>query len=215
MRKYLFAGLIILLPLILTIFLVVFLVNLFTYPFLDIVSQFLERFNIPLAKDVVPVLSRIVILLFLVFLIFVLGVLARWFFFKSFINLANTIFSRIPFVKSIFHVSKDIVDALFGGEGRKAFKYTTLVPFPMDHSHCIGFVSGEIPEECKKKVKEKLLPVFVPTAPHPISGYLLMVPEKILNKIDMTNEDAVKFTVSCGIIVPEEQKTHTNILDDV
>ena len=80
-----------------------------------------------------------------------------------------------------------------------------MVAFPSKDSYCVGFESGEIPEECQSKVKEKLKPVFVPTAPHPISGYLVMAKEKEVFSIDMKNEDAVKFTVSCGLILPGEK----------
>ncbi len=87
----------------------------------------------------------------------------------------------------------------------KAFTKTAMVAFPSKDSYCVGFESGEIPEECQSKVTEKLKPVFVPTAPHPISGYLVMAKEKEVFSIDMKNEDAVKFTVSCGLILPGEK----------
>nr|NGX29994.1 hypothetical protein [Candidatus Anoxychlamydiales bacterium] len=136
--------------------------------------------------------------------IFVLGVIARWFFFRSLINLMNKIFSKIPLVKTIYTSLKDIISS-FMKKGSKAFTKTAMVAFPSKDSYCVGFESGEIPEECQKKVKEKLKPVFVPTAPHPISGYLVMAIEKEVFSIDMKNEDAVKFTVSCGLILPGEK----------
>jgi len=98
-----------------------------------------------------------------------------------------------------------MVTSLLSIKKRKAFKCPVMVKFPSNKSSCIGFLSGEVPKECKK-VGIDLEPVFVPTAPHPISGYLIFVPKKEVKKIKMTNEEAVKFTVSCGVITPETIK---------
>lgn len=208
MKKYLIAGLIILIPILLTIMLFVFLVNLFTSPFLSIVVDFLTKFEntLPLLKNpaLLTFIARVIIIIFLCICIFLLGILARWFFFRSLINLTNKILSKIPFVKSIYKSLKDIITSFMAQE-RKAFIKTAMIAFPSKEVYCVGFESGEIPEECQNKVKEKLKPIFVPTAPHPISGYLVMVPEDKVYSIDMKNEDAVKFTVSCGLILPGEK----------
>ncbi|HEU64354.1 MAG TPA: DUF502 domain-containing protein [Chlamydiae bacterium] len=208
MKKYLIAGLIILLPLILTIMIFVFVIDLFTAPFLTMFIDFLSKYEqtLTLLKNptVITIFARILIIIMLIVFIFVLGVIARWFFFRSLINLMNKIFSKIPLVKTIYTSLKDIISS-FMKKGSKAFTKTAMVAFPSKDSYCVGFESGEIPEECQKKVKEKLKPVFVPTAPHPISGYLVMAIEKEVFSIDMKNEDAVKFTVSCGLILPGEK----------
>ena len=208
MKKHLIEGLIILLPLILTIMIFVFVIDLFTAPFLTMFIDFLSKYEqtLTLLKNptVITIFARILIIIMLIVFIFVLGVIARWFFFRSLINLMNKIFSKIPLVKTIYTSLKDIISS-FMKKGSKAFTKTAMVAFPSKDSYCVGFESGEIPEECQKKVKEKLKPVFVPTAPHPISGYLVMAIEKEVFSIDMKNEDAVKFTVSCGLILPGEK----------
>lgn len=208
MKKYLIAGLIILLPLILTIMIFVFVVDLFTAPFLTMFIDFLSRFEqtLPLLKNptFITIFARILIIIMLLVFIFLLGIIARWFFFRSLINLANKIISKIPFVKTIYKSLKDIISS-FVAQERKAFTKTAMVTFPSKDSYCVVFESGEIPIECQKKVKEKLKPVFIPTAPHPISGYLVMAKEDEVFSIDMKNEDAVKFTVSCGLIHPGQK----------
>ena len=208
MKKYLIAGLIILLPLILTIMIFIFVIDLFTAPFLTMFIDFLSKYEqtLTLLKNptVITIFARILIIIMLIVFIFVLGVIARWFFFRSLINLMNKIFSKIPLVKTIYTSLKDIISS-FMKKGSKAFTKTAMVAFPSKDSYCVGFESGEIPEECQRKVKDKLKPVFVPTAPHPISGYLVMAKEKEVFSIDMKNEDAVKFTVSCGLILPGEK----------
>lgn len=211
MRKHLFAGLIILLPLVLTIFLIHFIVNLFTHPFLDIATYFLSKFpnlySFLTDHNLLEPIAKIFILILLVIFIFILGIVARWFFFTTLLSITNAIFSKIPIVKSIYTTSKDVINALFPQKNKKkAFSKSVLVPFPSRESYTIGFVSGEVPECCQEKINSPLVSVFVPTAPHPISGFFMLFPASDVHDVDMTNEDSVKFIVSCGVILPVGKK---------
>ncbi len=118
----------------------------------------------------------------------------------------NAIVSKIPFVKTIFMITKEIVLAFANTGGRKVFKKPVLTPFPSKISNAIGFETGKVPKECQKHVKEPLKPIFIPTAPHPISGYLVMAKESRIHELKMSNEAAIKLTVSCGVIVPEDEE---------
>ena len=211
MKKYFITGLIILMPLMLTIFLFILLVDIFTSPFLDFFLKFLLKYQDTYTflqhTKIITFLARIIILVLLVISIFFLGVLARWFLFKTFINWFNKILSKIPIIKTIYKTSRDIMVGLFSTKkDKKAFRYPVMIPFPSKHGYCIGFQSGEVPPICMKKIKKELTSVFIPTAPHPISGYMLFIPNSDVKKIKMTNEEAVKYTVSCGLITPEEIK---------
>ena len=112
--------------------------------------------------------------------------------------------SQIPFIKTVYKVSRDIFSALFSSDGKKAFKHSVIVPFPFSPSYSLGFQAGEVAEEIQNKIKEPLVSVFMPTAPHPISGFLFFVPQKDAPKIAMTTEESVKFLVSCGMIGAKE-----------
>jgi len=202
MKKSFVTGLIILMPIILTILLFVFLIDLFTTPFLDMVEPWLAA-HINLDPTVISFIARIIILVLLFVAIFLLGLIARWFFIRPLIKWGNALMERIPVIKSIYKVTKDIISAFFSPEGRKAFNRPVMVPFPSEDSFCVGFYSGHVPKECLDKSKAELSPVFIPTAPHPISGYLVMVPKTDVSELKMSNEEAVKFTVSCGVVVPE------------
>jgi len=211
MKKYLLAGLAFLLPLVLTAWVIIFLLNLFTDPLLDIATYVLAKF--PNVYDFlnsyssVELIARICSLIMTCLFILFLGVIAQMFFINSLLLLGNAILCKIPFVKSIYKLCKDVINACFQSkEEKKAFKRSVMVPFPSEDSQCIGFVSGEVPKACQEKVKTPLVPVFVPTAPYPISGYFMLVPESKINEIDMTKEEALKFTVSCGVITPKRTK---------
>ena len=124
---------------------------------------------------------------------------------KNLIVWTNRLIFKIPFIKTVYKVSSDVFAALFSTDGKKAFKRPVMMPFPCRPNFCLGFQAGEVAEECQKLVKEPLVSVFVPTAPHPISGFLFLAPEKDVYPIDMSNEEVVKFLVSCGMIVPEKE----------
>ena len=209
MRKSFITGLIILLPIAVTFFLVSFILDIFTSPFLEVVTPFLDKFQdvFPFlaSKGISTFIARILIILLFFISIFLLGILGRWFLFRALLSFGNAVLMKIPLFKSIYHTTKDMVTSLLSIKERKAFKCPVMVKFPSNKSSCIGFLSGEVPKECKKAGID-LEPVFVPTAPHPISGYLIFVPKKEVKKIKMTNEEAVKFTVSCGVITPETIK---------
>lgn len=116
---------------------------------------------------------------------------------------------KIPFIRSIHHTVKDLIDAVVSIDERKAFVNPLMIPFPSDKSMALGFLSGSVPEECQKAIKKKLVPILMPTAPHPIAGYLVFVPEDKIYKVNLTNEDVIKFVLSCGVITPENPDLKT------
>ena len=211
MKKYFLTGLIILMPIALTLVIILFLIDFFTTPFISIVSNILNYLQTSLHFEIPSTLTlpitRILALILLFLFILLLGALTRSFIIKKLLEYGAKLLSRIPIIKTVYKVSKDIFSALFSSDGKKLFKYSVILPFPFSPSYALGFHSGEVAEEIQKKVKEPLLSIFMPTSPHPISGFLFFVPEKDAKKIAMSTEDSVKFLVSCGMINSQE-KTH-------
>jgi uncharacterized membrane protein len=115
----------------------------------------------------------------------------------------NNVLYKIPFINTVYKVSRDIFTAIFSSDGKKAFKRPVMIPFPCKPNFCLGFEAGQVAEECQQKVNVPLTSVFAPTAPHPISGFLFLIPTADVHSIDMSNEEVVKFLVSCGTILPE------------
>lgn len=208
MKKYFLTGLVVLLPIALTIIIVIFLVDFFTAPLVTVVDSILSRveitFHLEIPQQIVFPLTRIVSLFLLFFFILFLGFIAQGYIVRKFFDFSQKIISRIPLIKTIYKVSKEIFSALFSSDGKKAFKSPVIVPFPFSPSYALGFHAGEVAEEIQSKVKEPLISVFMPTSPHPISGFLFFVPEKDAPKIAMTKEESVKFLVSCGMLYSVE-----------
>lgn len=208
MKKYLLTGLLLFLPLFFTVLIILFLVDLFTSPILPLVEYLIGWMELK-NGFVIPghfylAIARVLSLALLLLFILVLGTFARIFFFREVIAIGQHLFEKIPFLKTIYRVSRDLIGALLTEKG-KAFQRPVLIPFPDYPSLSVGFISGEVPAECAAKVGKPLLPVFAPTVPHPISGFFLLVPAEEVSDLPMTNEETVKFLVSCGLIVPQHK----------
>ncbi|MCI5052233.1 MAG: DUF502 domain-containing protein [Simkaniaceae bacterium] len=210
MKKYFITGLVILLPLAVTIAIVVFIVNFLTNPFVGFVSNTLtdlgvinRGFLFMSPTQVIRYGSQLIILIGLVVFTLLLGMIARWFFFKSLIQLSDKILHRIPLVNKVYKTSQEIIKTLFSSD-KNSFRRVVMVPFPMKGSYVIGLVSKESPKMCSEKAGERLFSVLVPTTPNPTTGFLLMYRESEMIDLDMKPEEAIKYIVSCGVITPPE-----------
>lgn len=217
MKKYIFTGLITLLPVALTVLIINYFFDLFTDPFLGGVKNLLTSYtqaNEPALAHhdaILLFLSRVIVLILLFLLVLLLGFLGRKFFMDTLLSLTNKIFLRIPVVKTIYKMIKEITKATFSQE-EKTFKQTVLIPFPSSQTHALGFITGEVPPAIKKLVVNAEYAIFVPTSPHPISGFLLMAPKKQITEVDISTEDVFKFLLSCGMVQPGEEPKKTEPL---
>ena len=209
MRKYFFTGFVALLPLALTFIVARWLFNLFAAPLTGVTEAIIRSYEKTLGlslshhSTLVFFISQVLALILLLALIFFLGFCGQKFLIKTFQNIPERLFARIPLVRTIFRVSRDVTKAVFT-ENKKTFKETVLVPFPHNDALTVGFVTGETPEILKKGLPPADLVVFVPTAPQPTSGYVLFIPKKLVRSVDVSVEDAFKFLISCGVVHPHE-----------
>jgi len=209
MKKSFLTGLVILLPLAVTVAIVVFIVNFLTTPFVGAVSHFLMKFDIfhqevffMKPEHLIKYGSKILILICLFLFTLILGGVARWFFFRSLINLSDKLLHKIPLINKVYKTTQEIIKTLFSQE-KNSFQQVVMVPYPKNDSYVIGLVSRESPHSCSEHVGEKMYSVLVPTTPNPTTGFLLMYRESDIIKLDMKTEEAIKYIVSCGMITPE------------
>jgi uncharacterized membrane protein len=209
MKKHFITGLVILLPLVVTIAVVIFLVNFLTDPFIDGVSALLAKMHIInkgflfLSPDQLVRYGAKIIILILLFLFTVaLGIIARWFLINTFFRLGDKILHRIPVVNTVYKTTQDIINTLFVSD-KNSFKQVVMVPFPRPDVFVLGLIARDSPQICSQTAGEDLVSVFVPTTPNPTTGFLLMFKRADLIPIDMKPEDAIKYIVSCGVIIPE------------
>lgn len=208
MKKHFITGLVILLPLAVTVVILGFLVDLLTAPFMGVTEAILEQFSI--AKTGILFLTgaqvkyyggKILVLLALFAFTVFLGIIGRWFFFHWLFRVGDFILHKIPLVNKVYKTSQEVIKTIFASNAQ-SFKKVVMVPFPLNKAFCIGLVSSTAPKECKESANENLVSVFVPTTPNPTSGYLLMYREEDIIYLDMKVEDAIKLIISCGVIHP-------------
>jgi len=211
MKKYFITGLVILLPLAVTIALVIFIVNFLTQPFIGFVTEFLEGTNIVkrgflflTPEQLIRTTSQLLILISLFLFTILLGMFARWVFFKTIIHYSDEILHRIPLVNKVYKTSQEIIKTLFVTD-KSSFKQVVMVPYPKQGTYVLGLISRQSPEICSEGVGSKLYSVLIPTTPNPTTGFLIMYKEEEIIFLDMKPEDAIKYIVSCGVITPEHQ----------
>jgi uncharacterized membrane protein len=203
MKKQFITGLIILLPIAVTIAFVFFIINFLTNPFVNFIEHFLEEEAwFYQYRALIHFALQIIMLLFLFFFTLLLGFLARAVVFKSLLALHDFILHRIPILKTIYKAMQQLIRTLFGTESR-SFKQVVMVRFPNATTYCIGLVASQAPSVCEKTMGGPLVTVFVPTTPNPTSGFLMMYPTTDLIYLDMKVEDAFKYIISCGVITAD------------
>jgi uncharacterized membrane protein len=211
MKKTFLTGLATLLPLAVTLYIVIFFVDLLTHPFVGIVTRLLSKIplHLPfLSEALIHTASQILIILALFGATLLLGLVARSFFFDAFIKLGDRALHKIPIVRSVYKTVKDIVQTLFSSD-KNSFKQVVLVPFPYKGSYCLGLVTREAPDTCQNTPSDEMVSVYLPTTPNPMTGYLIMSPRSELIELNMKSDEAIKYIVSCGGIRPEMKESGT------
>src|SRR5262249_29602079 len=142
-------GLVILLPLALTILVVMFIFNLLTDPFVGFVTNALNYFGLfqsgflfLSANETQQVVSKLLILVFLFGFTLLLGAFARWYFIRYLLKIWDFILHRIPFVRTVYRVSQDVINTIFS-DNANSFKQVVLVPFPHQSSYSIGLITRD------------------------------------------------------------------------
>lgn len=211
MKNRFFTGLILILPLTITIIIVMFLINLLTNPFLGVVSNILIHYG--LVSESSPTLaahlSKVFILLFLFCFTLLFGFLGRIYLQHHLIELTNLIFHRIPLVNRIYKICQEIVHTLFTPQS-KNFQKVVMVPFPSQASRSIGLISCDQLAPGSDEKLADYVAVLVPGTPNPTVGLILLYKKEQLVHIDIKPEDALKCIVSCGIIYPTKTSPNEN-----
>jgi len=194
LRRYLMAGIIIWVPLIVTVLVVRFLVNLMDRSMVLVPPAFrpdtLLGFHIP----GLGVLLTIVVLL-------VTGMLGANLFGRRLVHLWESLMSRIPLVRSIYMGAKQVAETVLS-DGSTSFKRVMLVEYPRKGVWSMCFQTSTALHEIQDKTADEVICVFVPTTPNPTSGFILFVPRSDLIDLDMSVDEGLKMIISLGVVVP-------------
>jgi uncharacterized membrane protein len=189
LRRYWIAGLLVLAPTALTLWVVW---KLFTF-FDDILGWQLR------ARGVSVVGLGFVLLNVLLLL---LGFIATNIVGKRLFTLWDRVMNRVPLINKIYATLRQIAELLLGASGAGAFGRVAIVEFPSAGTWGLGFVTSTVRGEVGEKTGQALCSLFIPSAVNPTTGFLLVVPEQKVTYLDMTPEQAMKMIVSAGALVP-------------
>jgi uncharacterized membrane protein len=193
-RRYLLAGLIVWLPILVTVGILRFIVDI-----LDRTLALVPAAYQPDALFGVPIPGFGVLLSF--FLLFMTGLLATNFLGERLVTWSESILDKIPLVRTIYNTSKQVIQAILGSNSQ-AFRKVLLVEYPRKGSWSIAFQSGVASSAINQQVNEELVCVFIPTTPNPTSGFLLMLPKSEVIELSMSVDEALTFIISLGMKQP-------------
>ncbi|KTD08274.1 DUF502 domain-containing protein [Legionella jamestowniensis] len=192
-RRYILAGLVVWLPIVVT-----FIVLRFVIELLDKTMALLPNAYRPdtLLGVHIPGLGVILSLL----IIFVTGIIATNYFGQRLVDFGEKILARIPLVRSVYNASKQVIHALFASNSQ-AFRKVLLVEYPRKGMWSIAFLTGSTDGSViSSHTEEEMISLFIPTTPNPTSGFLIMVPKNEAIEISMTVDEALKFIISLGVM---------------
>lgn len=205
-RSYLLTGLLTILPLFLTVYLIY------------LISTFLSRLSFPILEPIFRnyldvqysnVFIFITSILLTIIFIWIIGLIVTNFFGRKIFEFFDHLFARIPFFKNIYISIRRLIEHLT--KTKMAFRKVVLVEYPRKGLYSIGFVTSETWDEIQNVTPEHLINVFVPTTPNPTSGVLIMVPQDELIYLSMSSEQAFFFIMSGGIVTPGDELEHKRV----
>lgn len=195
MRKYFVTGLLILVPLAITLWVLNLIISTMDQSLLLLPERWRPQalFGYP-----VPGVGTLLTLV----VIFVTGLAAHNFIGKQIVYIWELLLARIPIVNSIYSSVKQVSDTLFSSSGN-AFRKALLIQYPRQGSWTIAFLTGTPGGDVRKHLQGDYVSVYVPTTPNPTSGFFLMMPKADTIELDMSVDQALKYIVSMGVVAPE------------
>jgi uncharacterized membrane protein len=200
-KQYFITGLLVWLPMGITVWVLTWLVGLLDGIFLAVLhaADTLIPGMHALAEYLrgVPGLGVILVALVIFFTgVFVANMFGQWW-----LRQWGKLITRIPVVRTIYTSVKQVADTLFSGTGH-AFSKALLVQYPRHGSWTIAFLTGTPGGEVARHLTQPMVSVYVPTTPNPTSGFFLMMPKADVVELDMSVDDALKYIISMGVVAP-------------
>jgi len=190
LSAYFLRGLITLLPLLVTIWLLYFM-----FTFLD---SILGNLITLIAGRHIPGLGFVVTII----IIFLVGFFATYIIGAQLFKVGEELLYRVPIVKSIYSAVKQINEVLFMQKNANEYRRACILEYPRKGIWSVGFITSDAAAEIEAKAKEKMINVFVPNTPTPATGFLVIVPARDVILLEMKIEDAFKYSVSGGVLKP-------------
>ena len=193
-RRYFITGLLVWVPIVITVWVLSFLVGTMDQTLLLLPSAFRPE---TLLGFYIPGIGALLTLL----VIFLTGVFAANILGQRLVRYWERVLARIPVVNSIYNGVKQVSDTLFSPTGQ-AFRKALLVQWPSPGMWTIAFMTGTPGGDVVNHLQGDYISIYVPTTPNPTGGYFVMVPKSAVVELDMTVDEALKYIISMGVVSP-------------
>jgi uncharacterized membrane protein len=194
LRRYIIAGILVWLPIGVTIFLVRILIGLLDRTLVLIPQNYQPEELLGFAIPGLGIVLTIIILL-------VTGVFAANIVGRSMVGLWESMLERIPVVRSVYSGAKNFAEMVFS-DSSQSFKKVLLIEYPRKGLYSLAFQTSSELGEVQGRTGEDMICTFVPTTPNPTSGFIIIVPRKDVIELDMEVDEALKMIISLGVVVP-------------
>jgi uncharacterized membrane protein len=201
LRRYIVAGILVWLPIGVTLFLLRILVGMLDRSLVLIPQQYRPEEIIGFA---IPGLGLLLTLLILL----VTGVLAANIVGRSMVGFWESLLERIPIVRSVYSAAKNFAEIVFS-DSSQSFKKVLLIQYPRKGLYSLAFQTSSQLGEVQGRTGEEVICTFVPTTPNPTSGVIIIVPRKDVIELDMDVDEALKMIISLGVVVPNWRNDKT------
>jgi uncharacterized membrane protein len=196
-KRYFITGLLVLVPLVITIWVLKALIGTMDQSLLLLPMGWRPEAQFGFY---IPGLGTIMTLL----IVLVTGIIATNFFGKRIILFWEAMLARVPVVKSIYYSVKQVSDTLFSDTGQ-AFRKALLVQYPRQGCWTIAFMTGQPGGDVANHLNADHVSVYVPTTPNPTSGFFLIMHKDEVIELDMSVDDALKYIISMGVVTPDNR----------
>lgn len=198
LRRYIVAGILVWLPIGVTIFLLRVLVRLLDRSMLLIPEQYRPEQYLGFAIPGLGIVLTVLVLL-------ITGVLAANIVGRSMVNLWESVLHRIPVVRTVYSGAKNFAEIVFS-DSSQSFKKVLLIEYPRKGLYSLAFQTSSELGEVQGRTGEDVVCTFVPTTPNPTSGFIIIVPRRDVVELDMDIDEALKMIISLGVVVPKWRK---------
>jgi uncharacterized membrane protein len=193
LRRYLVAGVLVWLPILATIWVITFIIDLTDRLLLFLPEPYRPQALVGFRLPGLGILLALAVLL-------VTGLLVTNFLGRRLVTYWENLMKRIPLVRSIYGGVRSFAESMFSQ--KNTFRRVVMVEYPRRQMWNIGFVTAEDVPEVSARTGTPHMCVYVPTAPNPTSGLMIMVPREQVVELDMSVDQAMRMIITCGVVVP-------------
>lgn len=198
-RRIFLTGIIVSLPLVITVFVFKFVFETFDNLLGPLVTSIIRGLGAPIGPDYhLPGIG----LVSTVALVFLIGLVSANYMGRRLWSYGEAALMKIPIIRPVYVATKQVIDT-FSTNSSNAFRKVVIIEYPRKGIYSLGFITGKTSGEARDRLGREMLNVFIPTTPNPTSGFLLLVPQEDVMELEMAVEEGVKMIVSCGLVTPE------------